>query len=262
MSDVQIRDLSDVNETEVAYTFGTLVTDLDEYRTMVAAFERAGFTAADCEFLYVDNTNGNRFDAFVAYNRFLQEARGRYIVLCHQDILPLGDDRAHLDARLAELTTHDDRWGLCGNGGAKANGEFVFRLTHGDHRVLEQGGPFPAQVMSLDENFIVVRRTANLALSRDLSGFHWYGSDLCIVADVLGWSAYVIDFHLFHKSTGKLSDDFMAKGRAFREKYARAFRSRWQFVPMSQPVFISASSIKTFLARAGHKFRRHIGLVK
>jgi hypothetical protein len=253
------RDLSSLLPTRVAYSFGTLATNLDEYRAMIAAFRDVGFTADDCEFLYVDNSIENRFDAFVAYNRFLQQAQGRYIVLCHQDILPLEDGRVRLDALLTELDALDQHWGICGNAGAKADGELVFRLTHGKRHQLTEGGPFPAKVISLDENFIVVRRDANLALSRDLSGFHWYGADLCLVADVLGWNAYVIDFHLFHKSTGKLSDDFFGKGQALRKKYARAFRSRWQFVPMSQPVFVSGSPLRTFVARAVHKLRRLLG---
>ena len=256
------RDVSAPERPALAYTFGTLVTSLDEYRAMVAAFVAKGFGTDDCEFLYVDNADGNRCDAFTAYNRFLQQARGRYVVLCHQDIEPLDDDRACLDARLDDLTRRDAHWGLCGNAGAKADGGLVFRLTHGRGDRLDEGGPFPVRVISLDENFIVARREANLALSRDLSGFHWYGSDLCVVADVLGWNAWVIDFHLFHKSTGKLSDDFRARGVAFREKYARAFRPRWQFVPMSQPVFLSASRLRTLVARAGHRLRRAVGVVR
>ena len=56
-------------------------------------------------------------------------------------------------------------------------------------------GELPAKVHTLDENFIVVRRAANLSLSHDLDGFHLYGTDLCLIADVLGGNRYVIDFH-------------------------------------------------------------------
>ena len=250
------RELTALPAPRIVYSFGSLVTDLVEYRAMVAAFRAAGFGSDDCEFLFADNSTGNSFDAFVAYNRFLLEARGRYIVLCHQDIMPLTDTRAVLDERLEALTRLDSEWGLCGNAGGKPDGELVYRITQGGNEALEFGGPFPVRVMSLDENFIVVRREANLALSRDLEGFHWYGSDLCMIADILGWTAYVIDFHLFHKSKGNVSADFRDKARSFRMKYAHAFRSRWQHVPTSQPEFISASKILTFFARALHRLRR------
>lgn len=250
------RDIAAVVVSRMIYSFGSLVTDLVEYHDMVNALRGAGFDGEDCEFLYADNSMGNRFDAFTAYNSFLNEARGRYVILCHQDILPLSDTRTVLDERLKNLTHLEPKWGLCGNAGSKCDGTFVARITQGNQQVLNSGGPFPVKVMSLDENFIIVRREANLALSRDLKGFHWYGSDLCIIADVLGWSAHVIDFHLFHKSKGTLSADFRENARAFRLKYAHAFRPRWQHVPTSQPVFISSSNLRTFCARALHRLKR------
>ena len=60
------------------------------------------------------------------------------------------------------------------------------------------------------------------------------------MADLLGWTAYVIDFHIRHRSTGKIDTGFIAQGAAFRRKYARAFRDRWHFVPTERPVFLSA----------------------
>ena len=54
---------------------------------MVESFRTAGFTAGDTEFLYVDNSDQNALDAFAAYNLFLRVAKGRYIILCHQDII-------------------------------------------------------------------------------------------------------------------------------------------------------------------------------
>ena len=249
------REISAPLASSCVYSFCTLVTRIAEYEEMLAAFTAKGFTDADCEFLYVDNSNSNRYDAFSAYNRFLLEAKGRFVILCHQDILPIEDDRAVLDRRLKELDDLDPNWALCGNAGGRQARELVARISHPNGDEINLNGPFPRDVMSLDENFIVVRRDANLALSRDLTGFHWYGSDLCLIADVLGWKAYVIDFHLLHKSTGNIKGDFDAKGKALRRKYAHAFRSRWQHVPTSQPVYISSSPIRTFLARAYNKVR-------
>ena len=55
---------------------------------------------------------------------------------------------------------------------------------------------------ALDKNFLVVRRDANLAVSADLKGFHLHGTDICIVARLLGYTAYVVDFQLRHVSSG------------------------------------------------------------
>ena len=253
-----VRDVSEIARPSIAYSFCTLVTDPAEYRLMVDAFVSKGFTSADCEFLYVDNSTGNRFDAFRAYNHFLQIAEGRYVVLCHQDILPLEHDRARLDDLLQELCEHDDDWALCGNAGGQADGQYVLRLVHGESHEMILGGPCPARVMSLDENFIIARREANLALSHDLSGFHWYGSDLCVVADVLGWRSYVIDFRLHHKSTGNTRDEYRAKTVAFRKKFSRAFRARWQYVPTRHNVYLSGSPVRTFITRSLNRLSRVI----
>ena len=85
-------------------------------------------------------------------------------------------------------------------------------------------GHFPMKVDSLDENFLVVKREANLCLSHDLAGFHFYAADLCRIANVIGRTAWVVDFHLFHKSRGNLDDHFYEIRDRFIQKYRRAFR--------------------------------------
>lgn len=244
------REVSNDTARSLAYSICTMVTNLEEYETMLAAFAAKGFTTTDCEFLYVDNSQKNRLDAFASYNRFLLESQGLHIILCHQDILLLVQDRTDLDALLQALSGYDPDWGLCGNAGALETGERAIRISDPNFQDVSEGAPFPVKVMSLDENFIVVRREANLALSRNLNGYHWYGSDLCIIADILGWSSYVIDFHLLHKSGGSMSATFTAQGHALRTKYQAAFRPRWQYVVTKQPVYISASVVATFVQRA------------
>jgi hypothetical protein len=253
------REIRGLSTTGIIYSFCTLVTDVAEYQLMISAFVSNGFIDADCEFLYIDNSAENRFDAYSGYNHFLQEAKGRYIILCHQDVLPNGHDRVRLDALLEQLSQHDPDWGLCGNAGATASGRYALGISDPNGKDMNAGGPFPARVISLDENFIVVRRVANLATSHNLAGYHWYGSDLCIIADLLGWHAYVIDFHLLHKSGGSLNRQFEQTGSALRRKYAHAFRSRRQYVITRRPVFISASPVKTLLVHSLWQGRSLLG---
>ncbi|HYI41683.1 MAG TPA: hypothetical protein VE053_15350 [Allosphingosinicella sp.] len=210
----------------VRFSICTLVTDLGEYAEMVESFRERGFSGPDCEFLYLDNSAGNAFDAFSGYNLFLSTAAGDYLILCHQDILLLEQGRAALEDRLAELDRLDPAWALCGNAGGAADGSLALRITD-PHGTDQSRGRFPVRALALDENFIVARRDANLGLSHDLGGFHLYGADLCIVADLLGRTAYVVDFHLRHKSAGNIDERFYAARRALIAKYRRAFRPRW-----------------------------------
>lgn len=223
-----------------AYAVCVLVTRADQFGQMRESFVRGGFDPASCEFLVCDNTAGNRADAYVALNEFLQAARAERIILCHQDVLLLDDTRRDLDARLDELGRIDPHWALAGNAGATASGLPHLCLSEEGLPGTAFGGPFPQQVVSLDENFIVVRPEANLALSRDLAGFHHYGTDLCLIADILGWNAWVIDFYLRHLGTGTTDEHYFASARAIEAKYRRALRSRWVANVINHPVLVSA----------------------
>ncbi len=250
------RRANELPKGSIRFSICTLVTDLDEYSEMVASFRERGFAGPDCEFLYLDNSASNAFDAFTGYNLFLMRASGDYLILCHQDVLLLDEGRSALEQRLAELDSLDPAWALCGNAGGVAGGKLAVRITD-PHGPDQSTGTFPARAAALDENFILARRDANLALSHDLGGFHFYGTDLCIVADMLGRTAYVIDFHLRHKSAGKTDAGFYAARRAAIAKYRRAFRSRWigttctTFLVSGLPLLG-----RVFSTRLGRPFRR------
>lgn len=205
----------------------TLVTRREQYQRMLETFRAAGFGPDLCEFLYVDNTERNELDAYQAFNLFLRKARGRYVIVCHQDVELIHDDRAALERRIAELDALDPRWALLGNaGGVDLEHRAVWISDGPSARFYEEGGPFPRRVQSLDENFILVKAAANLAVSADLSGFHFYGTDVCLIADVLGYGAWVVPFHLYHRSLGTIDESFHRSRRALEGKYRRALRGR------------------------------------
>ena len=212
-----------------AYTIATLVTEPAEYAAMRASFAAGGFTDDVCEFLVIDNTqttSREQTDAYTGLNRALDEARAPFVILCHQDVRLTRDKRRRLEACLADLSALDASWALAGNAGGVSAGRLSVRISD-PHGADQNVGPFPSRVTSLDENFIVVRRAARVGLSSDLTGYHFYGADLCLAADVLGYTAYVIDFHLQHLSPGRKSADFYASEKAFRNKWSHAFRPRW-----------------------------------
>lgn len=210
----------------VRFSIATLVTSAEQHQEMLAAFRAHGFDAVDVEVLSIDNNGPGQTDAYRGLNAMLTAARGDYVILCHQDIRLIGHGRARLEACLADLDRLDPAWALAGNAGAADVGRLVMRISdpHGEDRTV---GVLPARVMSLDENFIVVRREARLAFSRDLSGFHLYGADICLVADMLGWTAWVIDFHLRHLSPGRKDQSFRRGVQQFRDKWSRAMRPRF-----------------------------------
>ncbi|MGE5538161.1 MAG: acyl esterase [Gemmatimonas sp.] len=224
---------------EKRFSVCTLVTDWPQYEAMLATFAKGGFRAPDTEFLHIDNRASNAYDGFSGLNLFLNTARGRYVILCHQDVRLLDDGIAALEARIADVEQRAPNWAVLGNAGGVAPGRVFVRITDPHYPDLRRG-TFPARATALDENFLVVRRSANLALSGDLGGFHLYATDLCTVADILGYSSWVIDFHLMHLSPGNVDDRFHAIRRKLLAKYRRAFRPRWVVTPCAH-MFLTAS---------------------
>jgi hypothetical protein len=239
-----VKEIDVYNTPEYKYSICTLVSRPAEYKEMVDSFMAAGFDEKSCEYLYIDNSNKNKYEAFAGINKFLVEARGKYIIICHQDILIKYDNRVILEKRIKEIDDLDPAWAIVSNGGGAEIQKIVIRITETD-QVFKKAGHTPEKVKSVDENFILVKRDANLALSSDLKGFHLYGTDLCIIAEVLGYSAYVINFNLLHKSTGNRDDSFYKLQKELLARYTKVFRGR----------FIQTTITKFYLSgsRTGNK---------
>ncbi|MEY3501198.1 MAG: hypothetical protein RL308_2871 [Bacteroidota bacterium] len=90
-------------DNEILYSICTLVTIKEEYQEMMSSFVEAGFDTSFCEFLYIDNTTHNKSEAYQGLNYFLQKAKGKYIILCHQDILICHDKIDRLEQCIADL---------------------------------------------------------------------------------------------------------------------------------------------------------------
>lgn len=199
----------------------TLVSDRAHYRALCESFRAGGFDG-DCEYLYLDNSDGGGWDAYRGIPRLIAASRARYLILCHQDVRLLEHGRDDLDARLAELDRLDADWALAGNAGGTPCGAIALRISDpfGEDR---RRAALPARASSLDENFIVLRRDAPVGLSADLEGFHLYGADLCLHARLSGRSAWVIDFHLRHLSPGRTDAAFRDCQNRFERKYGALF---------------------------------------
>ena len=204
------------------FTIATIVNDLAQYEEMLASFAEGGFID-NCEFIGVDNRNGNQFDGYSGIRLLLAQARGRYVIVCHQDVRLINDNRATLEARLHDLEKVDPFWALAGNAGGTED-DLAIRISdpHGED---QRRGELPSRVSSLDENFILVKAEAMIAPSADLRGFHLYGTDLCLQASMRGHTAYVIDFHLRHLGRGTVGRDYYACLEALEDKYSALMKT-------------------------------------
>jgi len=199
-----------------------LVTDWDQYEQHCHALADAGFDDYICEYLICDNTAENQFDAFEAIRLFTASAKGEYILIAHQDTSPL--ERADkLISLIRDLQTHDPHWGVIGNSG-KSRDEPIDAVMHLDmpmHRS-RISAPF-IRVDSVDENVLIVRNGTGVTVSSNLAGFHFYGADICLMADRLGYSSYVTQYLWRHNSKGTLDKQFFDQKKAFEQHMKRHF---------------------------------------
>ncbi len=161
------------------------------------------------QWILIDN-HGNRRSTSISrlYADAAASARNDLVFFMHQDLyLPPGWEERTFQA-LEELERDDPRWGVVGAVGAVAFGRQdpsgVKELRghwcdpHGYHR----RGPLPAEVESLDEQWLGVRLSRGPSFDADLPGFHCYGIDLSLTAREMGMRSYAIDSFVWHKYRG------------------------------------------------------------
>jgi hypothetical protein len=240
-----VHEIDSIQPFTFKYSICTLVTKKDEYNEMVDSFIKAGFEESFCEYIYIDNSQKNKYEAFQGINRFLSIAKGQYIIICHQDILINHDRIDTLERCIEEINKQDPDWAILGNAGGVDYKKNVYKVGHPSGTIHEVGS-LPMRVRSLDENFLLLKNEANLALSHNLSGYHLYGTDLCLIAHVIGYHAYVIDFLITHKSHGNADQSFYELKGKFLKKYRSAFKGLFIRTTITR-FFISGSGFKSFL---------------
>ncbi|MCK5662260.1 MAG: hypothetical protein KAI17_02190 [Thiotrichaceae bacterium] len=212
-------------ESERMFSVCSIVNNLNQYQEMLSSFREHGFSESNSEFLYIDNSQTNKYDCFHGLNKLMKRCTGRYLILCHQDIILLEDGASELVVCLEELNKTAPHWAVAGNAGVDENHKkhIIISDRHSKNRT---EGSLPAIVSSLDENFLILKRDALLGFSRDLSGFHMYGTDICVQAALRGYSAHAINFHLHHLGLGSYSQAFFTCADEFEQKYSHAFKRR------------------------------------
>lgn len=238
-----MKKITHQTENTVDFQFFTLMTRFDEYQEMVNSAKKAGFI--DCEFLYFNNKESNEFDGFSGINYAIKNCTSKYLIFCHQDILFNYDTKADLVKKIKELEELDPDWAVIGNAGKDSKGISYSRIS--DPRNTNNfEGPLPQRVMSLDENFLIINMKNNIGCSKDLKGFHLYGLDLCQNAKFLGYASYVIDFHLFHKSSGNVDKSFYDVQKIYITKIFD-FKKSNLFYTTCTKFYVSGSHIKNII---------------
>ena len=227
---------------EYEFSIFSLVTKKDQYFEFLKSCENAGFNNKNSEFGFLDNSSKNKYDGYSGLNEAIHLAKGKYIILIHQDVKLSFDGKEILENKIKEIDKVDPKWGVLGNAGGNFDlGEKFIRISDPANKDLKFG-KLPVKVHSLDENLLIIKSSTLLGFSEDLEGFHFYGTDICQQAMFRGYNCYVIDFHLFHNSSGNKNLDYIISKNNLIKKYRRKLAHR----------FIRTTTTRLFLS--GNKF--------
>lgn len=223
------------SSTDTRITIGIIYNDSEQCLNAIQHLKVKGFQDASAQLLTIDNETTNRVDCYTGIRKFLDLAKGGWVIVIHQDVEVI-DDYDHLISCLVQLEAVDPHWAVAGNVGFADPETEYFRISD-PYREDGNSGNLPAPVSSLDENFLVVRKNMKVTPSFDLQGFHFYGTDLCLQAYFRGCSSWVIDYHVRHLSAGKLTEHFFESLAAFEKKYSGILSSRRLKTPSTLLLF-------------------------
>ena len=208
------------------FHIATIYNQKEQYTALLETLVKAGFTELNSRFSGFDNTVANRFDPYHTINEVLDASGEEYVIFCHQDVrFDQGDGYDTLKHRLSELDRNDGTWAVAGNAGVNSKYKIVVRITDPNHSP-NWSGKFPQQVFSLDENLLIFNKGTQARCTPSLSGFHFYGPDICLSAQQNGNSCYVIDYHISHLSGGTFSEDFRLSLERFKTYWSSQFTFR------------------------------------
>lgn len=141
--------------------------------------------------------------AAAAYNAGVAQAETDVVVLTHQDVyFPSGWSEKFQKA-LEALYRTDPNWAVAGSWGVHHSGARAGHIyCAGLGRTLGGHSEMPREVRTLDEVFLVLRKSSQVRFDESLPGYHFYGSDLCLEAERRGMKCYAIAAFCIHNTNG------------------------------------------------------------
>lgn len=184
----------------------TCVNDFQRYDSCVRSSFQEEQRTGKAELIPVDNAS-NSLSAPAALNQGRKKAMGKIIVFCHQDVIFPQKWIEKLFEQISIVEKTHKKWGVLGTFGVAKNGMFA-------GHIIDPSGhfyclPLPAEVQSLDEHCLIIKRDSGLCFDENLGGFHMYGADICVQALAKGLSNFAIDAPVQHLSSGKVDGNFV-----------------------------------------------------
>jgi len=163
-----------------------------------------------CDIMIIDAQKG--VPVSVIYNRLIEEAKGRYLILCHPDVEFSGEVYQHIKEQLSQSDV-----GVVGLVGVDDNAKQVWGT----------GLKRPRKVASLDGCFIAIDREKGLVFDEaTFDGLHCYAEDLCYSARDRGLKVVVVPAKKFIHASDTLNKEGACWGNYWH--YRNRLQEKWQ----------------------------------
>lgn len=233
---------------KVDVSFVTCVNNLKQYRNYVVGSLFKNNTKRNYEVVPVLNF-GNPYSAAEALNVGLDKSRGDIVVFCHQDVIYYEDWVDMFFERVAEIESHNHKWGVLGTAGITKRDDTV-GVVHSVKGGLQWQPNKRArtyEVQTVDEHCMAIKRSSGLRFDHvTFNGFHFYGPDICLLALSRGFKNFGILCPLVHDS----KSGSLASGKREFMRLLNALAKKWRpkFPHIRTPTsVIRKRSVRTFV---------------
>jgi glycosyltransferase involved in cell wall biosynthesis len=213
----------------VDFSIITIVHNLENYKSFCESL-RQQYGSFSIEIIGIPNFFNFFKSAFKALNTAADLASGKNIIFCHDDITVTKEWLFKINKHCVELDAQNIPWGVLGPAGVfQTNNSSAFFLLDKDNVPLWKTLPNIVhdssryEVAGLDELCLITKKSNNLRFNDvQLSGFHFYGGNICLESQIRGLKVFAIDCYCHHKSDGTKNTS-SSEGYSSYEKAAKLF---------------------------------------
>lgn len=213
-------------------SFITCISSIEQYKDYTIPSVLKNDTNKTFELIPVFNS-GNKYSAAQALNIGIDKARGKLLVLTHQDVSFLPKWIDSLYDIISKIEKSDKKWGVLGTAGVaiypggKIDTAGIVYGTGNSKHWRPSNRSIILKVQTVDEHCMIIKASNGFRFDERFSGFHMYGGDLSISAIVKGFTNYGIICPLIHES-GKGTSLSSDAGKKDYNRSMKLFAEKWK----------------------------------
>jgi len=188
-----------------------------------------------------------------AYNDAIDKSVNDLIVFCHQDMFFPEPWISQLLESCEWLEHKDPNWGVLGCSGITGERRMYGYVYSSGLGIVGKPSD-PAEIQTLDEIVIVLRKSSGLRFDERLPHFHFYGTDICLRAAAQGMKSYAISAFCVHNTyqNFNLTSEFYESCEYIRKTWKHS-------LPIQTTcISITRSNLPVYFRRLRQAYVKHI----